>query len=361
MKLFTCISLVGLSIIFTSGCNSKSTNEASLPIADYEFSATALDKILTERKEILNSVNLQIDDESFGEITFYHKEENADFFELQSEQGNKITLMLPEGDADNSNCIIYKTSSEVDIFNCNKDNFSTSNEISLLPSTLSKKGSQIMLEYHSAVLEAGKAIGSTRLELNNANNVIITSFAFSDFYRDVLCLNVCEQIPFSVLGASTYLALKEITTSNQLEEATLVFDNPIAGSADDEINLYTGLLIRENNLTTKVSERGSVFSGGTDLFIAGKVRLLELSKEGSDSAQNKQIGVHSWSDGEQSATEHPYNHIMHRMQATYTTKMLGDKGISFYLFTINAAPANGEYFMTKEELDKYTVVTRYVE
>ncbi|EAR56043.1 hypothetical protein SKA34_11545 [Photobacterium sp. SKA34] len=36
--------------------------------------------------------------------------------------------------------------------------------------------------------------------------------------------------------------------------------------------------------------------------------------------------------------------------------MLGDKGVDFYMYTLDSAPASGEHWVTKNESDKYGLI-----
>lgn len=111
-------------------------------------------------------------------------------------------------------------------------------------------------------------------------------------------------------------------------------------------------------MNTVVTATGSVFSGGTDLFAAGKQRILQRSNVNNAIELNKQVGVHSWGEGDKTAKEFPYTDESHRKQATYFKTMMGDKGIDFYLFTLDSAPANGAHWMTKADSDKYGFITQ---
>ena len=171
------------------------------------------------------------------------------------------------------------------------------------------------------------------------------------------------------LSATTFIQLKEILDQQAMKgdiNKTLVFDTAIGGSIDDQINMYTGLLIRESGLNTRIAMSGSVESGGTDLFSAGLRRELVLDSEPMDIAQAKKIGVHAWSDTdpktgkEISANNIPYSNKLHRAQATYFKKVLGDKGIPFYLYTLEAATPDGMHYMNRQEIDKYHLVTDYI-
>jgi hypothetical protein len=132
----------------------------------------------------------------------------------------------------------------------------------------------------------------------------------------------------------------------------------VNGSLDDDINMYTGLMIRDNNMTTVVTESGAVFSGGTDLFAAGSSRILQRSTKIEAIENNQQIGVHSWGDGDgTTALDIPYTDDSHRKQATYFETMLGDTGVDFYIFTLEAAPFDGEHWVTRSESDTYGLIT----
>ena len=57
------------------------------------------------------------------------------------------------------------------------------------------------------------------------------------------------------LGVTTY---KNLVNETLGCEITLVFDTEINGSSDEEINMYTGLFIRETGIHTKTSQSGSI-------------------------------------------------------------------------------------------------------
>ena len=62
----------------------------------------------------------------------------------------------------------------------------------------------------------------------------------------------------------------------------------VPGSADDETNLALGRLLRAARYATYLPAGAMVASGGTDLFLAGAVRIVE---------RGAQVGVHSWAGG----------------------------------------------------------------
>ena len=87
-----------------------------------------------------------------------------------------------------------------------------------------------------------------------------------------------------------------------------------------------------------------------DLFLAGTTRTREAGS---------QIGVHSWSDGRNEATDYPVGHENHDLYINYYIEMGFSQADAeaFYYFTINAAPANGIHWMTDAEIDQYKLLT----
>lgn len=366
MKTLSTITLAIITSTLLLGCgssDSKSTDKLTQPKADYAFTDADKDDILAEREPLTKAMNLQLNQQQFNQVNFVHKDAYFTLFELSSDEGNHLTLMLANGQGENTHCVIYHSSDNMETFQCAQKDFTQSDDTSVLQNQPTTQYNVVNLEYQHGLLEYGDMLGSTRLTFNPSNHgdEIITSFAFDGFYQDVMCDQTCAEVQYSALGASTYIALETLQEEQNMTGATLVFNNPIAGSLDDEINLYSGLLIRDNQLNTKVSKTGSVFSGGTDLFAAGVERILEVGADKSAIEKNKQIGVHSWAEHGKPAKSFPYSYEGHRMQATYATKMLGDNGIPFYLFTLDAAPADGEHQMTRQELEKYALVTEFID
>lgn len=146
------------------------------------------------------------------------------------------------------------------------------------------------------------------------------------------------------LGTNTYIQVSNLI-QNHPEVKTLVLQQ-ISGSINDAINMHTGRLVRNAQLTTYVPENGDVNSGGVDLFAAGFERKYE---------QGAKLGVHSWCciDGKP-ADELGENHFAHNAQLTYFRELLGKElGPEFYFFTINASSFESVHVMTNVELEKY--------
>ena len=93
-----------------------------------------------------------------------------------------------------------------------------------------------------------------------------------------------------------------------------------------------------------------IASGATDMFFAGNKRIIDVGAE---------VGIHSWSDGTNSATSFPVGHANHLPYINYYVAM-GLSQVdseSFYYYTINAAPANSIHNMTEGEIEQYKLRT----
>ena len=123
----------------------------------------------------------------------------------------------------------------------------------------------------------------------------------------------------------------------------------VPGSADDETNLDLGCLIRLRQLVTFLPARGMIASGGTDLFLAGKRRIVE---------RGAKIGVHSWSSGffgRRNASRLPKDHRDHSKYLNYYRNI--EISVDFYWFTLEAAPPGDIHWMTHKEQLSYKVFT----
>jgi hypothetical protein len=362
--------LLAAPLIVLAGCNSSSSADKDTkpvldkPLANYTFTSAALIDLMKEREQIFESMSVYFDGTTYNQMKFAETTPEGNLVvQLQDNSSNTIDIQLSEGQDDL--CMIYSESKLRDYFVCNDSVSSVSNESTLIQSKTKATDKDITVEFISEAPELIPSIGSTLLTVTSNNNAIEinTSFAFKAFYREMLSItdaashaDIDNRI-HSTLGATTYLQVQDIVQQYKGSDMTFKFSSHIGGSADDDINLYTGLLIHDNNMTTVVTATGSVFSGGTDLFAAGKVRILERADDSVAIEANKQIGVHSWSNGQQSAKEIPYTDESHRKQATFFNTVMGDKGIDFYVFTLDSAPFDGEHWVTKADSDKYDFIT----
>jgi hypothetical protein len=146
------------------------------------------------------------------------------------------------------------------------------------------------------------------------------------------------------LGTKTYVQITDLI-NNHPEVDTLLLQE-ISGSVNDAINMHTGRLVRNAQLTTMVEATSDVNSGGVDLYTSGFKRVY---------TEGAKLGVHSWCCTEgKPADELGRDHEGHGAQLTFFREMLGaELGPEFYFFTIEAAPHNTVHVMTKAELDKY--------
>lgn len=360
------ILATAIGLLTVVGCNSNSTTPTTpntseavnTPLANYNFSDSELEELLTERKIVLSSVKMHFNGKLYDKVKFAEKlDDNQWVIQVQSEEGSTLDLWL--NNDDEGECLIYSPDRLIDIFDCSDKTRTVSEETTVIQSASQSNDAKIQVELSNQALEFIEIIGSTVLTPTTENNqlTITTSFSFDRFFTEILEIDSSKERINSTLGLSTYRQLKDITTQFEGTTMTLNFANHIGGSADDDVNMYTGMLIRENNMTTMVSRTGSVFSGGTDLFAAGNPRILKKASDSVPIERNKQVGVHSWSNDDNSALDIPYTDASHRRQATYFTKMLGDKGVQFYIFTLESAPAEGSHWVTKDESDKYGLIT----
>jgi len=360
--------LLAAPLLVLAGCNSGSSSntnnnvdknsKVTKPAADYKFSQKDVDALMSERKVIFDALRVTYAGTSYENVLFAESmSEEILVIKLADADKNTIDLVLSSDDA--MDCMIYRAKEPVQGFKCDETKQSTSGENTLIQSTITGSSTSIQVEFNVEAPEFLPSIGSTVLTATHADSKvdIVTSFAFNDLYRDAFSMTSDKERIHSTLGATTYLQLSDIVKNYSGTEMTFKFNNNIGGSADDDINLYTGLMIHDNNMTTMVTKTGSVFSGGTDLFAAGKKRVLQRKNAIGAFEGNKQVGVHSWAQGDKEAKAFPFTHESHRRQATFFNKVMGDKGIDFYLFTLDAAPAAGEHWITKADSDKYGFIT----
>jgi len=151
------------------------------------------------------------------------------------------------------------------------------------------------------------------------------------------------------LGTITYKQIKNLITEHKNIQ-TLVFEN-VPGSVNDEVNMFTGKMIRDAGLTTKLLANSDIASGGVDLFCSGKNRII---------TKGAKLGVHSWNAMDFSGEELPNDHPAHQYQIEYFNMCLGEKGEDFYFYTLNAASAYNIHYMKQEELEKWGIAIEFV-
>jgi hypothetical protein len=149
------------------------------------------------------------------------------------------------------------------------------------------------------------------------------------------------------LGSKTYIQIKDLINQNPSVK-TIKFIS-IDGSVNDAINMHTGRLIRNAQLTTYMPSTGEAYSGGVDLYVSGFNRVYEIGGK---------LGVHSWCcEAGKPADQLGKDHKGHGAQLTFFREILGKElGPEFYFYTINAAPFDSVHVMTKQELIKYKII-----
>ncbi len=165
---------------------------------------------------------------------------------------------------------------------------------------------------------------------------------------------------FKVLNSGTTVEMKGEISSNSLTN----FNNLLAnypdikrieiisseGSFDDETNLQLSKLVHDRRINIHLRDNGLIASGAVDFFLAGIKRTI---------GTNTKIGVHSWSDGTNQASDYPRGHANHLPYIEYyksvgfTQKQAED----FYYFTINAASTHDIHYMTPDEIQRYGLLS----
>ncbi len=359
--------LFAASLSIIAGCNSGSSSSETKtvtrvkPAADYNFNDEEIAKLVNDREKYRNSLDLSFDGTIYHHVKFAQQmSDDLMVVKLADNYDHDIDLMI--NFSDDARCIIYKKDKYKEVFDCGEFNKSITGDSTFIQSTSIPHMNNVMLTYENDKIEYLPVIGSTLLTVEYYSDQIdiLTSFVFKDFYNEFLKDN--QDIPErdlnrSSLGLTTYQQLSDIVQDYYGQNMLLKFDNHIGGSMDDDINMYTGLMIRNNHMGTMVTRNGSVFSGGTDLFTAGEERILELAQPVTNIKLTKQVGVHSWAEDDKTAKEFPFTDLSHRKQATYFAKMLGNKGVDFYLYTLDSAPASGEHWVTNDESAKYGLIS----
>ena len=176
---------------------------------------------------------------------------------------------------------------------------------------------------------------------------------YGEFFDDWLVVDPRGPLLFlkGVIVGDTFVDMYYTLYGEPTLDTLVMTDIP--GSADDETNLAMGRALHEAGMTTYLPKRAIIASGGTDLFLAGKRRIVE---------RGAQIGVHSWSSGlffGPSANDLPKDHPDHEMFLEYYREI----GISedFYWFTLEAAPPSDIHWMTEEEMAKYGIYTELID
>jgi hypothetical protein len=161
--------------------------------------------------------------------------------------------------------------------------------------------------------------------------------------------------PFAVVDAQTVELYGAIDANSPAEFRKLVAAYPrvslirmieCPGTLDDEANFEVAHIVRARGMATLVPAKGSVRSGGVELFLAGVKRTAEPGAE---------FGVHSWEDDQgQQAKDAPADDDTDLEYINYYKAMglAPDTAKAFYAFTNKTAFEN-IHFMTRAELAQF--------
>lgn len=152
-----------------------------------------------------------------------------------------------------------------------------------------------------------------------------------------------------VIGSSALVDYEEMLTT--YPDINTINMREVDGSSDDEINLLVSKKVHDDNMAIHLMDNGLIASGGVDFFLAGTNRTM---------GSNTQIGVHSWSDGTNEATDFPVGHENHLPYIQYYQSIgfSQSEAEDFYYFTINAAEASSIHWMTTAEIEEYNILTQ---
>ena len=165
--------------------------------------------------------------------------------------------------------------------------------------------------------------------------------------------------PFAVTNATTAELRSETDSATPAQFRAMLAAYPqiklilmieCAGTVDDDANLQVARMIRKAGISTHVPARGSVRSGGVELFMAGLQHTHDAGAE---------FGVHSWADDEgRQARDFAANDATNDpVRADYVryyqdVGLPADKANAFYTFT-NATPFEQIHYMTEGELIRF--------
>lgn len=151
-------------------------------------------------------------------------------------------------------------------------------------------------------------------------------------------------IAVGTIDKTTLTAFEDITT--QYPNINTLVLQYIQGSVDDDANLIFSRMVRRSGFDTIVPSEGMVASGGTDLFLAGKRRILE---------PGACVGVHSWGGPGPAAATLSKDHSEHVKYLDYYREM--KIPADFYWFTLEAAPAELMHWMDAKEANYFGMTT----
>lgn len=355
--------------------------ETSYPLTNYCFSKDKRDALIANAHSLLNQSTVTIGNAIYR-FRYSHprvvKQGKSRvkilLFLLENTQdsNDQLALLLPANPDEKSVCRLYSRQQAKEYqCPCTKSDFIEQGEslylhTAFLPEVNPRDEPyqwtmDVLIQDKRRIMQLGSVQYSMQVFQNMTANIGMRNpFAGfpKAFYPNAL-----------ILGSTSFIELSqriEWLTRQGFDIQWLVFDESLLGSIDEGLNLYSGLMIRDRGIGTRLKVDRRIASGGTHLFISGKRRMIELKHPNEDIARSRRVGVHSWQgQGRQSqsmlsARLLPLRHEAHSEQATFYQRMLGDRGRSFYLFTLKAAAPDEMYYVNREEAKLNRLITDFV-
>lgn len=360
MKTIKYILIIVGIVTFNIVSNSQSKSEISdFAILDSNMDGEidpyeALDVLLTMQDKNGKKLTLK----SFKKaIKRYKKDKNSEINEIFSEFDENDNNIVEFYEVDNEEFMPFIAMMDSDgsksVTKEEVENFRFEDAMFLSDRDLKKEIKQIFKEYgKSKTITLSSVADSIKSQVAdwdlNSDGVVTRQEAFEYMKPNN------TPASFNVKGDIAYMS-GVINSSTPAKVLELVNEHPnvktiemlhVPGSIDDVSNLRASLYIHKFGLNTRLNSKSVIASGGTDFFLAGKVRTV---------VKGAKIGVHSWGGGTKAATDLSKSDKAHKKYLNYYRKVNIPE--EFYWYTLKAAPADDIHNMTEEEIIKYNVRT----
>ena len=196
-------------------------------------------------------------------------------------------------------------------------------------------------------------ISTNNAQTSESCNCLVDTVGYADFIET---LNPDEEaifqfhvhgtfaVAYGVIGSSTPNVVQNLIDNYPNVTTIIMYACP--GSEDDDANLEASLKIYNHSYKMYLPIDGWIASGAVDMFLAGSIRVVDATYD--------PVGVHSWSDGTNEATDYPVGHSYHQEYIDYYISIgfSQQEAEDFYYFTINAAASSDIHWMTEEEMEE---------
>jgi hypothetical protein len=355
--------------------------ESSYPLTNYCFSKDKRDALIENAQSVLNQSRLTMGNAIYR-FRYSHprvikqgkSQVKVLLFLLENTQNSndQLALLLPVNPDERSVCRLFSRQQAKEYqYQCTKADFIEQGESLYLHAAFLPEASD---RYEHSPWTMDLLIQDKR-RIMQLGSVQYSMQVFQDMTANIGMRNPFSAFPKAfcpnglILGSTSFIELSqtiEWLTRQGFDIQWLVFGESLLGSIGEGLNMYSGLMIRDRGISTRLKVDRRIASGGTHLFISGKRRMIELKHPNEDIARSRRVGVHSWQgQGRQSksmlsARLLPLRHEAHSEQATFYQRMLGDIGRSFYLFTLKAAAPNEMHYVNREEASLNRLITDFV-